>query len=148
MNVGLQNKITISGQIVADPETNSTQSGVRVRNAPLYVGQGRDRDGNKKPTIKLRLTAWEPRPGEGGDDSAYVVLSSATKGQMITVEGRLTLQSYRTQDGTEREQLGIVAELARIEASREVPVVVERRPQRPPPPPASLPVDDDEEIPF
>jgi len=87
------NTATFSGHLGADPEEVQGNSRTFTRGR-LAVSQGRE-----KPTIWLDLVAFDKWSAED--------LGKASKGDRVTVTGKLTLREWTGKDGQIRESLGI-----------------------------------------
>lgn len=87
--------ITIVGNLTADPEIRSTQSGVRVANFTVAsTPRTFNRQLNKwedGDALFMRCTAWR--------EMADHIQTSLAKGARVIVRGRLTQRSYQTQQG-------------------------------------------------
>lgn len=89
-------RITVSGNLTADPEVRFTKSGTPVTS--LRVGASdrrRDADGNwtDGDPCYLNVTVWK-RMGEN-------VAESLRKGDAVVIVGRLRQSTYTKQDGTQ-----------------------------------------------
>lgn len=100
-------RVNLTGRLTADPELRFTPSGKAVSTVSLACTDRRkvgDRweDGD---TTFVDVTVW-------GDDAE--ALSTLTKGQRVTVEGRLTQRSYETRDGDKRTVFEVIASLVTL----------------------------------
>lgn len=116
------NSITVSGHLGADSERIDGDSRTYAKGR-MAVSQGRE-----KPTIWIDLVAWSKWAIED--------IMKGSKGDKVTVSGRLTLREWEGRDGGMRSQLGISCE------SVEVHPVASKPAQ------AGPPDTDDEDIPW
>ncbi|MBN8882978.1 MAG: single-stranded DNA-binding protein [Salana multivorans] len=93
--------ITIVGNLTADPEVRSTQSGAAVASFTIAStprtydkATGEWRDGE---ALFLRCSAWR--------DLAENVAESLRKGTAVIAQGRLGQRSYETRDGEKRTSI-------------------------------------------
>lgn len=98
------NKVILMGNVAADPEARSTQSGKTLTNFSLATdNQWRDKDGKlQKSTDFHRVTAWQ-RLGETCEK--YL-----KKGSPIYLEGQLHNRSYEGKDKEKHYTTEITAE--------------------------------------
>jgi single-strand DNA-binding protein len=88
------NICTFSGRVGRDPESRRTPSGDSVVAWPLAVDTG-SRD--KPATMWLDCSLW----GKRGETLAQYI----SKGQKLTVSGRLSQDEYKANDGTTKAKL-------------------------------------------
>ena len=90
--------LTVTGNLVEDPELRFTPSGVavarfRIASTPRHrdnaTGEWKDGD-----TLFLRCSIWR--------EAAESVAESLTKGTRVIVTGRLVQRSYETREGEKR----------------------------------------------
>ena len=93
------NTITISGHLVAEPELRYTQSGSAVANGRIAVDDGY---GNSKKTYFFDYTAWT--------NTAEYIAKYATKGTLVTMQGKLTQHTWQTPSGENRSKVEILAQ--------------------------------------
>lgn len=96
------NRVTLIGNLTADPELRSTANGTSVVSVGLAVNQKRQ-DGTDDVYF-ANLEIW--------GRTAEVVAEYADKGAPLYVEGRLKCDKWTAQDGTSRERTKIVVERA------------------------------------
>jgi single-strand DNA-binding protein len=89
------NICTFTGRLGADPEVKSFQSGDKIANARLAVGQQWKKDGEKK-----ERTEWVSLVFRGG--LVGVVESYLRKGSQIAVTGQMVTRKWQAQDGSDR----------------------------------------------
>jgi len=90
--MAMTNTITIKGCLGRDAEVRSTNAGRQVASCSLAHSQGRNKD-----SMWLDLAAWEN--GDGPQGWAFRDLSSARKGQYVTVTGALTMRTWEGDNG-------------------------------------------------
>ena len=97
------NNCSFTARLGRDPDTRHTQSGTVVCNFSIAVSQyGRDRDGNEKPPIWLKVVCF------GG--LAENVAKYCRKGSEVAVAGALTMETYIDKNTRqEREAWGLNA---------------------------------------
>lgn len=95
------NVVALQGRLARDPELRQTTSGKSVATFTLAVDRGRKDASGKSLTDWVPIIAWESRA-----EFAYKWL---TKGQMVTVDGRLQSRTYQAKDGTNRTAVEVVA---------------------------------------
>ena len=93
-----ETRITITGNLTADPETRTLNTATTVASFTIastprtYNRQtGQYEDG---PTLFMRCSAW--------NDLAAHTAQTLTKGTRVIAEGRLQQRTYQTQDGSNR----------------------------------------------
>lgn len=91
------NRIIITGRLVRDPETRTTQSGKMTTGFTVAV----DRQGSKE-TDFIPVVTWEKL--------AEICGNNLDKGRKVLVEGRLQIRSYDGKDGVKRYVSEIVAQ--------------------------------------
>ena len=94
------NTITITGHLGRDPEE------VQGSNRTFVKGRLAASQGREKPTIWLDLVCWSKYASED--------LLKATKGDCVSVSGRLTLREWTDRDGNTRQDLGISCETVEV----------------------------------
>lgn len=92
------NRVILMGRMTAQPELKTTPSGVAVTSFSIAV----DRPGKEKVTDFINIVAWR--------SSAEFVCRYFGKGDPITVEGRIQVRNYTTQDGQKRNAVEVVAD--------------------------------------
>lgn len=95
------NKVILIGNLAADPEIRSTQSGMKVATYRLAVNRRKKQDGTQEADF-FTCVAW--------DKAADFVQRYLTKGRKIAIEGRLQSRSYDAQDGSKRHVVEIMVE--------------------------------------
>ena len=92
------NKVIIIGNLVADPEAHTTQSGVSRSTFRVAVTRPHKRD----ETDFLTVVAWR--------QSADYCNQYLKKGNKVAVEGSVQTRSYDAQDGSKRWVTEIIAD--------------------------------------
>jgi len=98
--MGIDNNVSVSGNVTRDPELRFTQGGMAVASFGL---------------------AWNKRKQDGEDEVSFFdvtcfrslaenVAESITKGTRVIVAGTLSQRSWETQDGDKRSKVEIVAD--------------------------------------
>lgn len=92
------NRVILMGRLTAQPELKTTPSGVAVTSFSIAV----DRPGKEKVTDFINIVAWR--------SSAEFICRYFSKGDPITVEGRIQVRNYTTQEGQKRNVVEVVAD--------------------------------------
>ena len=103
------NKVTLIGNLGADPEVRSTNNGSRVANLSLATGrQWTAQSGEKQEKTEWhRVICWNNKKGSGLADIAEKYMK---KGDRIYVEGRV---EYRTWEDREKQTRYVTEVIAR-----------------------------------
>lgn len=96
------NKVILIGNLTADPELKTTQSGISVTSFSIGVSRRRPKDGSEAKTDFINIVAWRQQ--------AEFITRYFTKGKPILVEGQLQTRSYDAQDGSKRYVTEVVAD--------------------------------------
>lgn len=97
------NKVVLIGNLAADPESRTTQSGVAQCTLRLAVSRRfADKQTGKRESDFFNVICWR-----GTAEFAAKYLS---KGRKIAVEGSLQTRSYDANDGTKRYVTEIIAD--------------------------------------
>lgn len=101
------NRVTLFGNVGADPEIRRTQNGTIVANVRLATSERwKDRDGNRQERTEWHtLVIWG---GQNGDGLAGVVEKYVSKGSKLLVEGKITTRKWQDQEGNDRYTTEIV----------------------------------------
>jgi len=102
----MYNKIILIGRLTRDPELRYTTSGHPVANFTLAVDRPFKTAQGERQADFIDVAAWRKL--------AEVVAQYVSKGQMLTVEGRLEIRSYDGNDGTRRKAATVVADGIRL----------------------------------
>ena len=98
--MAFDNTVTVSGNVVRDPELRFTNSNKAVCEFTVAWNQ-MARDGQEKKAHFFDCVAWEKM--------AESVSENARRGQRITVTGRLNFESWE-KDGQKRNKVNVVVE--------------------------------------
>ena len=100
------NKVILMGNITADLELKTTQSGVSVIQFSIGVGRRLSKEQQNDPNaIKsdfINIVAWR--------NTAEFISKYFSKGKSIVVVGSLQVRSYTAQDGSKRYVTEVVAD--------------------------------------
>lgn len=97
------NKLTIIGNLTADPELRTIPSGVNVCTFTVAVNSKyRNEDGSSKRVDYFRIAAWR---GLGDNCARYL-----SKGKKVCVVGEVSARAYEAKDGTSRASLEVTAD--------------------------------------
>lgn len=88
------NVIILEGRLVADPEMKYTTQSVPVASFRLAVDRPFTNQAGNKETDFFNVTCWR-KLGE-------TVANNLTKGRLVSVQGRMQMRQYETQDGSKR----------------------------------------------
>lgn len=140
------NKVILIGNLAADPESRTTQSGVQQCTLRLAVQRRFANQQGQREADFFNVVCWR--------QTAEFAARYLSKGRKIAVEGSIQNRSYTAQDGSKRYVTEINAE--HIES-------LDRAPETPPQPAAQAPkadppkqmradefieLPDDDELPF
>ncbi len=146
------NKLTIIGNLVRDPETRTTSSGISVCSFTVAVNRRRSSQNSGQPDADFfRVSAWRQL---GENCQRYLA-----KGRKVAVTGSVSVSTYESQkDGKTYANLEVNADDVEFLSSRQDDGVFGGAPASAPaaaaPAPASAPADtgfaevDDDELPF
>ena len=95
------NVVALQGRLGRDPEIRQTTTGKQVAVFTLACDRGRKDANGRTTTDWVQVVAW--------DRLADFAAKWLTKGQMVTVDGRLQSRSYQAKDGTNRTAVEVVA---------------------------------------
>lgn len=104
------NRVVLMGRLVADPELKTTQSGTEVTSFRIAVDRKYIKSGEERQADFFDVVAWK--------QTAEFICSYFGKGAMIAIDGRLQQRSYQTDDGSTRNVVEIVADLASFTGER------------------------------
>lgn len=94
------NKITIIGNLTADPELRATQAGVPVCNFTVAVNRRKKVNGTQE-TDFFDIVAWR--------QLAELCGKFLMKGKKIAVEGAMQQSTYEAKDGSKRMKWSVIA---------------------------------------
>ena len=95
-------RITIIGNLVADPDTRSTPSGVTVCSFTIAVNRKFANANGERQTDFFRINAWR-QLGE-------VCAKHLSKGKKVAVVGELQARLYDAKNGEKRMSLDVAAD--------------------------------------
>ena len=103
--MSVDNSITITGNLTHAPELKYTPGGTALCQLGLACGHRRKNQQTQE---------WEEDPGfydvTVWSELAENVAESLTKGNRVTVTGRLSFRQWETEDGQKRSKVDIVAD--------------------------------------
>lgn len=107
------NKVTLIGNLGADPEIRHLENGTAVGRFSLATNESyKDKDGNWQTLTEWHnVVVWR--------DLAERAEKQLKKGMQTYVEGKISYRKYTSQDGQERYVTDIVANAFRILEKRE-----------------------------
>lgn len=97
------NLVILVGNLGADPEVNTTNSGMKVANLRLATS-GREKRGDQWEEV----TEWHRVVAFGR--TAEVLEQYATKGKQLFVRGRLRTRKWQDKDGNDRYSTEVVCD--------------------------------------
>lgn len=104
------NSVQLTGRLTAEPELNTTSSGIEVISFMIAVDRGfKDKDGNRM-TDFLPIKAWR--------GTAAFIAKYFKKGDGITISGRIESRKYQDKDGNNRTAYEIIAEQTEFPLSK------------------------------
>lgn len=81
------NKFIGIGRLTSDPEIRQTQTGIAVCSFAIAINNGKDKDGNERPSDFITCRAWR--------QTAEFISRYFTKGKMIAIEGKFKTDKYQ-----------------------------------------------------
>lgn len=97
----IMNKLTIIGNLVADPQSHATQDGKTVCNFSLAVNRRQKKEGQPDADF-FRVAAWNQL---GENCQKYLA-----KGRKVCVSGPVSVRTYQAQDGSTRASMEVIAQ--------------------------------------
>lgn len=94
------NRVVLVGRLTRDPELRETNSGLKVASFSIAVDRRSKREDQEADFF--RVTCW--------GQTAEFVSNYLHKGRLVALDGRLQLNKWQAQDGTNRESVEIVAD--------------------------------------
>lgn len=95
------NRLTIIGNLCADPQLRTTTSGKQVCSFTVAVNRRRTQGGQPEADY-FAVSAWN----QLGENCAKYL----AKGRKVAVVGSVSVHTYQAQDGTARAQLDVMAQ--------------------------------------
>ena len=106
------NKVILVGNLGADPESRSTQSGSVVANLRIATTErAKDRDGNWTDHTEWHRVACFGRTAEN-------VAKYCRKGKQVYVEGKIRTRKWQDRDGNDRWSTEVIADQIRFLGGR------------------------------
>jgi single-strand DNA-binding protein len=96
------NRVVLIGRLVADPELRYTGSGLPVASLRIAVDRPFGSKSGERQTDFIRLVAWR--------QTAEFAANYLGKGRLVSVEGRLQIRQWTTQDGQRRQTAEVVCD--------------------------------------
>ena len=140
------NRVILIGNLAADPESRTTQSGISQCTLRIAVQRRFANQQGVRETDFFNVICWR--------QTADFCARYLSKGRKIAVEGSIQTRSYDAQDGSKRYVTEIIADNVEFADSR--PDGARSRTDNPPPPPEPAGFQpsngftevDDDELPF
>lgn len=107
------NRVTITGNLTADPELRSTGGGTAVCSLRVAVnGRRKDQSGNwvDKPNY-FNVTVWG---AQGENANTYL-----SKGRPVAIDGRLDWREWEDKEGNKRQTIEIIADTVQFLGSHD-----------------------------
>lgn len=98
----MMNHVSIMGNLVANPELRTTQSGTKVASFRIAVGRDYAAKGAERETDFFDCVAWRA--------TGEFVVRNFSKGMPIAISGRLSSRNWEDKDGRKRVSIEIIAE--------------------------------------
>jgi len=96
------NNVVLVGRLTRDPEMRYTPNGVAVTNFGLAVNRpSRREEGQERQADFIDIVTWRQQAEFCGN---YL-----NKGALVSVEGRIQVRDWETQDGQRRRSVEVVA---------------------------------------
>ena len=95
------NKVILIGNLVQDIELRTTEKGTAVVRNKVAINNGKDENGNERPTDFLLFYAF--------NKVAENMAKYCEKGSKVAIEGRLKNRSWDKQDGTKGYETAVYA---------------------------------------
>lgn len=100
------NRVVLVGRLARDPELRYTPQGRALARMTIAVDRPRSKDGEKEGADFIDVTAW----GRLAETCAEYL----TTGRLVSVDGRLRVDSWKDANGKWRKSVGVVAEEVRF----------------------------------
>lgn len=104
------NRLFITGNLVRDPETRSTQDGKTVCNFTVAVNRRQRNAQGQNEADFFRVAVW--------GNMAPTCQQYLAKGRKVAVVGPVSVRTYTGQDGVTRAQLEVIAQDVEFLSSR------------------------------
>lgn len=96
------NRVILMGQLVADPELKTTNTGISVTSFRIAVDRSYVKQGEERQADFFDIVAWR--------SSAEFVCRNFSKGSLVAVDGQLQSRNYQTKEGQNRTAIEVVAD--------------------------------------
>jgi single-strand DNA-binding protein len=100
------NQVVLIGRLTADPEAQTTQSGIQRTRIRLAVDRAYRNQQGERQTDFIDVVCWRRL--------AETVSQYMRKGRLVAVSGRLQVRRYQTQDGQSRTIYEVVADTVKF----------------------------------
>lgn len=104
------NSVVMMGRLTADPELRTTPNGVSVCSFTIAVDRPHQRSGAERVTDFFDCVAWR--------SNAEFVSRYFHKGNLICVQGYMTVRPYQDKNGNNRRAYEIVVDAAHFVESK------------------------------
>ncbi len=104
------NSVVMMGRLTADPELRTTPNGVSVTSFTIAVDRPHQRSGAERVTDFFDCVAWRT--------NAEFVSRYFHKGNLICVQGYMTVRPYQDKNGNNRRAYEIVVDAAHFAESK------------------------------
>ena len=98
------NVVALTGRLVADPQLRQTETGRKVASLRIACDRGYQNASENRKADFLDVVAWE-KTGE-------FICRNFSKGDLLSVTGRLQSRTYRDRSGANRHVVEVVANTA------------------------------------
>ena len=95
------NRVILIGRLTADPELRYTPSGLPVASFRIAVDRPKGQSGEKQ-TDFINIVAWRQQ--------AEFAANYLNKGRLVSIEGRLQIRQWTTQDGQRRTTAEVICD--------------------------------------
>lgn len=95
------NNVVLMGRLTFEPELKVTPSGVSVIHFQIAVDRDYQKPGEERKADFIDITAWR--------QTAEFVSKYFHKGSMIALEGSITTDNYKDNDGNKRKRFSVLA---------------------------------------
>ena len=115
------NQLFITGNLVRDPESRTTQTGKQVTSFTVAVNRRRTANAGQPEADYFRVNAW----GQLADSCAKYL----SKGRKVAVTGSVSVSTYQAQNGEARANMEVLAQDVEFLSPAEKPA--EKAPETP-----------------
>jgi len=96
------NRVLLVGRMATDPELKYTPSGVAVATFRVAVDRNRANAQGERETDFIDIVTWR--------QNAEFAANYLNKGRLVSVDGRLQVRTWQTQEGQRRKTVEVVAD--------------------------------------